>query len=87
MFGTSAKETNQSPSVWRYYLLMNRPETSDSVFTWNEFIARNNGELLNNLGNFVNRVSTEYSKRRDMLISFADSEIHCGAIRLDRSRL
>ena len=57
VFGTSAKETNQSPSVWRYYLLMNRPETSDSVFTWNEFIARNNGELLNNLGNFVNRVS------------------------------
>lgn len=59
VFGTSAKETNQSPSVWRYYLLMNRPETSDSVFTWNEFIARNNGELLNNLGNFVNRVSAD----------------------------
>ncbi len=35
---------------------MNRPETSDSIFTWSEFISRNNNELLNNLGNFVNRV-------------------------------
>lgn len=56
VFGTSARETSTAASVWRYYLLMNRPETSDSMFTWNEFIARNNGELLNNLGNFVNRV-------------------------------
>lgn len=56
VFGTAAKETGQPASVWRYYLLMNRPETSDSVFTWNEFVSRNNGELLNNLGNFVNRV-------------------------------
>lgn len=44
------------PSVWRYFLLATRPETADSDFTWNGFIARNNGELLNNLGNFVNRV-------------------------------
>lgn len=57
MFGNSAKETSAPPSVWRYYLLMNRPETSDSQFMWGEFIARNNTELLNNLGNFVNRVS------------------------------
>ncbi|KAJ9109988.1 hypothetical protein QFC20_003188 [Naganishia adeliensis] len=68
VFGTSAKETNQSPSVWRYYLLMNRPETSDSVFTWNEFIARNNGELLNNLGNFVNRILKFIAARYDSIV-------------------
>lgn len=42
--------------VWRYFLLSQRPEGSDSQFTWNEFVAHNNGELLNNLGNFVNRL-------------------------------
>ncbi|KAI9023485.1 tRNA synthetases class I (M)-domain-containing protein [Phycomyces nitens] len=55
VFGTSAEETGVPPSVWRYYLLSSRPETSDSMFTWNEFITKNNSELLNNLGNFVNR--------------------------------
>ncbi|KAI8093160.1 tRNA synthetases class I (M)-domain-containing protein [Halteromyces radiatus] len=55
VFGTNAEETGIPPSVWRYYLLSGRPETNDSMFTWNEFITKNNAELLNNLGNFVNR--------------------------------
>jgi methionyl-tRNA synthetase len=55
VFGTNAEETGIPPSVWRYYLLSGRPESSDSMFTWNEFITKNNTELLNNLGNFVNR--------------------------------
>jgi len=42
--------------VFRYYLLSSRPETSDSQFLWREFIAKHNTELLNNLGNLVNRV-------------------------------
>lgn len=57
VFGNNAEETGQPPSVWRYYLLSQRPETSDSAFLWSSFIAANNTELLNNLGNFVNRVS------------------------------
>lgn len=69
VFGNSAKETSAPPSVWRYYLLMNRPETSDSQFMWGEFIARNNTELLNNLGNFVNRVS-RYGQRVASSISY-----------------
>ncbi|RXK40051.1 methionine-tRNA ligase [Tremella mesenterica] len=56
VFGNNAKETGQPPSVWRYYLLSQRPETSDSAFLWSNFIAANNNELLANLGNFVNRV-------------------------------
>lgn len=32
-----------------------RPEGQDSSFSWNDLAARNNSELLNNLGNFVNR--------------------------------
>ena len=56
VFGNNAQETGLSPSVWRYYLASVRPESSDSQFSWNDFAARNNGELLANLGNFVNRV-------------------------------
>ncbi len=56
VFGNNAQETGQPPSVWRYYLLSQRPETNDSAFLWSKFIAANNNELLANLGNFVNRV-------------------------------
>ncbi|KIJ51054.1 hypothetical protein M422DRAFT_27126 [Sphaerobolus stellatus SS14] len=55
VFGPAAKETGLSPSVWRYYLLSTRPETSDSMFSWSEFVTVNNAILLNNFGNFVNR--------------------------------
>ncbi|GAA5936329.1 hypothetical protein JCM3775_006466 [Rhodotorula graminis] len=56
VFGINARESGVPASVWRYYLLMNRPETNDSEFTWDNFVALANAELLNNLGNFVNRV-------------------------------
>lgn len=56
VFGDTVKETGIPPSVWRYYLLANRPETGDTQFEWKSFIAANNSELLNNLGNFVNRL-------------------------------
>ncbi|SPQ93172.1 methionine--tRNA ligase [Plasmodiophora brassicae] len=55
VFGDSVQLTGVSPSVWRYYLLVNRPETNDTVFTWDDFMQKNNGELLKNVGNFVNR--------------------------------
>lgn len=56
VFGDSAKNTGIPPSVWRYFLLSNRPETGDSQFEWKSFIAANNSELLANFGNFVNRI-------------------------------
>ncbi|RKF58554.1 Methionine--tRNA ligase, cytoplasmic [Golovinomyces cichoracearum] len=56
VFGDSAKETGIPPSVWRYYLLANRPEVGDTQFEWKAFVAANNNELLANLGNFVNRL-------------------------------
>lgn len=51
---------------------MNRPETSDSVFTWGEFISRNNAELLNNFGNFVNRVGLGGSTGSRLLLNLLD---------------
>lgn len=41
--------------VLRYALTTNAPETKDNNFTWRDFQARNNNELLAILGNFVNR--------------------------------
>jgi len=57
VFGNNARETGQPASVWRYYLISQRPETNDSAFLWSNFIAACNNELLANLGNFCNRVS------------------------------
>jgi methionyl-tRNA synthetase len=56
VFGNNAQDSGISPSVWRYYLASVRPETSDSHFSWDEFVTKNNSELLANLGNFVNRL-------------------------------
>jgi methionyl-tRNA synthetase len=41
--------------VLRYVLCANAPEAKDSDFSWKDFQARNNNELVGNLGNFVNR--------------------------------
>ncbi|CAN1536056.1 MetG Methionyl-tRNA synthetase [Flavobacteriaceae bacterium] len=42
--------------VLRYALTSNAPETKDNDFTWKDFQARNNNELVAILGNFINRV-------------------------------
>ena len=42
---------------WRYYLMANAPESSDSVFTWEHFASVVNKDLADVLGNFVNRVT------------------------------
>ena len=42
--------------VLRYALTANAPETKDNDFTWKDFQARNNNELVAILGNFINRV-------------------------------
>ncbi|MDC6366164.1 MULTISPECIES: methionine--tRNA ligase [Flavobacteriaceae] len=43
--------------VLRYTLTANAPETKDNDFTWKDFQARNNNELVAIFGNFVNRVA------------------------------
>ena len=42
--------------VLRYVLCINAPENKDNDFTWLDFQARNNNELVAILGNFINRV-------------------------------
>jgi methionyl-tRNA synthetase len=56
VFGNNVVASGIPASVWRYYLLVNRPENSDTTFLWDDFAAKCNSELLANLGNFVSRV-------------------------------
>ncbi len=51
--------------VLRYVLTANAPETKDNDFTWKEFQARNNSELVAIFGNFVNRVTVLTQKYYD----------------------
>ncbi|XP_064643497.1 methionine--tRNA ligase, cytoplasmic-like isoform X2 [Lineus longissimus] len=55
VFGNDSKDTGIPADIWRFYLLFVRPETMDSCFSWDDFVLKNNSELLNNLGNFINR--------------------------------
>ncbi len=42
----------------RYYLSINMPENKDTNWTWDDFIAKNNDELVGTYGNFIHRVVT-----------------------------
>ena len=54
--------------VLRYVLCANAPETKDNDFTWKDFQARNNSELVAVLGNFVNRALVLTKKYYDGVI-------------------
>ncbi len=49
------EEFPDKQDVLRYVLTANAPETKDNDYTWKDFQARNNNELVAVLGNFVNR--------------------------------
>ncbi len=49
------RELPGKQDVLRYVLTANAPETKDNNFTWRDFQARNNNELVAMYGNFVNR--------------------------------
>ena len=78
----------------RYYLAATAPEIKDSDFVWSEFLQRNNSELADILGNFINRTLTFVAKQfggavpargelddldRDMLKTLADAPGVIGA--------
>ena len=50
------KDFKNQQDVLRYALCATSPESKDTDFTWKDFQARNNSELVGILGNFVNRV-------------------------------
>jgi methionyl-tRNA synthetase len=62
VFGDDAISTGLSPDVFRYYIMINRPERNDSDFSWDDFLKKNNSELVANLGNLVNRTMVFLNK-------------------------
>jgi methionyl-tRNA synthetase len=54
--------------VLRYALTANAPETKDNDFTWKDFQARNNNELVAIFGNFINRVVVLTNKYFDGIV-------------------
>ena len=58
--------------VLRYVLTAAAPETKDNDFTWDDFQARNNNELVAILGNFVNRAMVLTHKYFDGIIPALD---------------
>lgn len=53
---------NYEPDPLRYVLAASMPETGDSDFSWNEYIRRNNDELVATYGNLIQRVLSLISR-------------------------
>lgn len=68
VFGSDARDSGIPASIWRYYLLASRPESTDAAFSWSDFVAKTNSELLANLGNFVNRATRFVAAKFDSLV-------------------
>ncbi|XP_067686292.1 methionine--tRNA ligase, cytoplasmic-like isoform X2 [Haliotis asinina] len=80
VFGDQARDTGIPPDVYRFYLLYVRPESQDSAFSWDDFLLKNNSELLNNIGNFINRALTFVANFfegaiQDMNLSVEDKQL------------
>lgn len=58
----------EKQDVLRYALTANAPETKDNDFTWKDFQARNNNELVAVFGNFINRVVVLSNKYYDGIV-------------------
>ncbi|MCV6630479.1 MAG: methionine--tRNA ligase [Flavobacteriaceae bacterium] len=62
------EEFPDQQDVLRYALTANAPETKDNDFTWKDFQARNNNELVAIFGNFINRVVVLTNKYYDGIV-------------------
>ena len=60
--------TRYDPDALRFYLTINMPEFRDSDWDWDEFIARNNNDLVATWGNLANRVLSFAYKHWDGLV-------------------
>ena len=69
IFGDNIQETGIPADAWRYYIIMNRPERTDTMFSWKDFQDKVNNEIVGNFANLVNRTLTFIKK-------FSDGKIH-----------
>jgi len=62
------------PVYWRFYLLYNRPEKTDTSFSWEEFDKAVNAILVDNIANFIHRVLSFVWSRHDGRVPEEDTE-------------
>ncbi len=74
VFGDDAMSLGMEPGVWRYYILVSRPEKSDTEFTWKDFQEKLNNELLANFGNLVHRTLFFVNKYYDSTVAEANDK-------------
>jgi methionyl-tRNA synthetase len=51
IFGDNIQESGIPADIWRYYIMMNSPERTDTNFSWKDFQDKLNNEIV---GNFAN---------------------------------
>ena len=61
--------TRHKPDILRYALASTLPESKDTDFSWSEFQQKNNGELADIYGNFINRTVQFITKYNDGAVS------------------
>ena len=72
VFGDDAIKLGIPADVYRYYLLINRPEKADTVFSWDDFQDKLNHELIGTFGNLVNRTIVFLNKYYDSVVPEPD---------------
>ncbi len=74
------------PDPLRYVIAAGMPETSDSDFSWREYVRRNNDELVATYGNLVHRVMTMVSRNFDGVVPEPGEPDEASAALLDEAR-
>ncbi|EJW04355.1 methionine-tRNA ligase [Edhazardia aedis USNM 41457] len=71
IFGSDLIDNSFGPSCfWRYYLMKIRPETKDSNFSYSDFKKTITSDLINNIGNLVNRTLKFISKNQNGKVNY-----------------
>lgn len=79
VFGNDVIDTGIPADVWRFYIMYNRPESSDYLFTWKDFQETVNSELINNLSNLYKRTISCISK-------YCDTQVQAVALKESDTR-
>ncbi|XWV25686.1 methionyl-tRNA synthetase [Tupanvirus soda lake] len=81
LFGSDVIELSNKFGInedyWRFYLIKIRPETQDSSFSLSDFVSTIKTDLINNIGNFINRcvsLTKKYCNNKTIIINKEEYE-------------
>ena len=73
IFGDDVIKMGVPVDLWRFYLLINRPETSDAFFYWENFYRDINNNFIDTVGNFCHRIATFLTNNCSSLIPLPEN--------------